>query len=144
MFQLAVFSGLSARFARLGATVVGVDLSAEGLKRTQELVEKEGGQFHAYECDISVPERVYKLANQVEREVGFISILVNNAGVVTGKMFLNTDEKDITRTFNVNTFANFWVSHFGTCRRFVNQFGDSASRRSTKVDFRLKFLEQSF
>lgn len=56
-----------------------------------------------------MPEKVYKLANQVEREVGFIAILVNNAGVVTGKMFLNTDEKDIQRTFNVNTFANFWV-----------------------------------
>lgn len=102
--------GLSIRFARLGATVVGVDLNPEGLKKTQELVENEDGQFHYYQCDISVADNVYKMANQVEREVGFISILVNNAGVVTGKMFLNTDEKDIMRTFSVNTYANFWVS----------------------------------
>ena len=87
-----------------------MDLSAEGLEKTQQLVEKEGGEFHAYQCDISVPDAVYKLALQVKREVGFVSILVNNAGVVTGKHFLNIDEKDIIKTFNVNTFANFWVS----------------------------------
>ena len=103
--------GLSIRFARLGATVVGVDLNVDGLKHTQELVEKEDGQFHYYQCDISVPDNVYKMANQVEREVGFISILVNNAGVVTGKYFLNIDEKDVYKTFGVNTFANFWVSN---------------------------------
>ena len=102
--------GLAIRFARLGATVIGVDLSLDGLKQTQELVEKEDGQFHFYVCDISIPDSVYKMANQIEREIGFVSILVNNAGVVTGKLFLNTNEKDIIKTFNVNTFANFWVS----------------------------------
>lgn len=101
--------GLSVRFARLGANVVGVDRSLEGLKKTEELVEKEEGQFYAYECDISMAENVYKMANQVEREVGFISILVNNAGVVTGRHFLSTTEKDVYKTFSVNTYANFWV-----------------------------------
>jgi len=106
--------GLSIKFAKLGATVVGVDLNLDGLKGTAELIEKNDGQFHYYECDISIPDNVYKMANQVEREIGFISILVNNAGVVTGKYFLNTNEKDVYKTFGVNTFAPFW-----TCKAFL-------------------------
>lgn len=76
--------GLSRRFANLGATVVGLDLNIEGLQRTNKLIESDGGKFHFYECDVSVPENVYEIANRVKSEIGFISILVSNAGVVTG------------------------------------------------------------
>lgn len=35
--------------------------------------------------------------------------MVNNAGVVKGKLLLDLDEADIRNTFNVNTLAQFWV-----------------------------------
>lgn len=47
---------------------------------------------------------------QVKREVGDVSILVNNAGIVTGKKFMDAPDSLIEKTVEVNTMAHFWVS----------------------------------
>lgn len=48
---------------------------------------------------------------QVKREAGDISILVNNAGIVTGKKFMDAPDSLIEKTLEVNTMAHFWVSN---------------------------------
>lgn len=47
---------------------------------------------------------------QVKREVGDVSILVNNAGIVTGKKFMDAPDSLIEKTVEVNIMAHFWVS----------------------------------
>lgn len=47
---------------------------------------------------------------QVKREVGDVSILINNAGIVTGKNFMDAPDSLIEKTLEVNTMAHFWVS----------------------------------
>lgn len=37
-------------------------------------------------------------------------MLINNAGVVSGRAFLDTPDHLIERSFNVNILAHFWVS----------------------------------
>lgn len=40
-------------------------------------------------------------------------MLINNAGVVSGRALLDTPDDLIERSFNVNVLAHFWVmSHF--------------------------------
>lgn len=39
-----------------------------------------------------------------------VSILINNAGIVTGKKFMETADELIIKTMEVNTMAHFWVS----------------------------------
>ena len=41
---------------------------------------------------------------------GQVTILVNNAGMVTGKLLMDIPDKLIEKTFEVNTLAHFWVS----------------------------------
>lgn len=50
------------------------------------------------------------LAERVQREVGPVHILVNNAGVLICKNFLEHTEHDIRRTLEVNVTSQFWVS----------------------------------
>ena len=38
-----------------------------------------------------------------------VTILVNNAGVLTGKQLMDCTDHQIQLTFNVNTLALFWV-----------------------------------
>lgn len=54
---------------------------------------------------------IFLCSMQVKREVGDISILVNNAGIVTGKKFMDAPDSLIEKTVEVNTMAHFWVSH---------------------------------
>lgn len=51
---------------------------------------------------------------QVKREAGDVSILVNNAGIVTGKKFMDAPDSLIEKTLEVNTMAHFWVSNSRT------------------------------
>lgn len=39
-------------------------------------------------------------------------MLINNAGVVSGRALLDTPDHLIERSFNVNVLAHFWVSYY--------------------------------
>lgn len=47
---------------------------------------------------------------QVRSEVGDVTVLVNNAGIVSGKTFSEVSDKLAELTFQVNTIAHFWVN----------------------------------
>ena len=102
---------LAVRFAKLGAKVVIWDLNQVGLDETCRLVKQvKDGQVYSYICDVSDRSAVYDTANRVRQEVGVVTILVNNAGIVSGKRFLETPDDKIVKTFEVNAISHFWVS----------------------------------
>lgn len=107
---------MAIRFAKLGAKVVIWDLNLAGLEETAKMIEElrskreNVGKCHYYQVDISNRFGVYAAAERVKQEIGTVSILVNNAGVVTGKRFLECTDEQIIKTFDVNTLAHFWVS----------------------------------
>jgi len=49
---------------------------------------------------------------QIKNDIGFVDILINNAGIVTGKSILDLEEEAVFRTFNVNVISHFWVCVF--------------------------------
>ncbi|NWQ85915.1 RDHE2 dehydrogenase, partial [Burhinus bistriatus] len=101
---------LSLKFASLGATVILWDINQEGLKETSRLARENGaGRVHCYICDCSKRQDVYRVADQVKKEVGDVSILVNNAGIVTGKRFIDCPDSLVEKTMEVNTMAHFWT-----------------------------------
>jgi all-trans-retinol dehydrogenase (NAD+) len=100
---------LSLRFAKLGANVVIWDINTDGLAKVKKEVEANGAKCWTYKCDISKREETYKVAKEVQKEAGDVTILVNNAGIVSGKKFLETPDEKIEATFNVNTVAHFWM-----------------------------------
>ncbi|XP_062489338.1 epidermal retinol dehydrogenase 2-like [Pezoporus occidentalis] len=101
---------LSLKFANLGATVVLWDINQEGLKETSKLVKENGVvRVHSYVCDCSNRQDVYRVADQVKKEVGDVSIVVNNAGVVTGKRFIDSPDSLVEKTMEVNIMAHFWT-----------------------------------
>nr|CAB3265922.1 epidermal retinol dehydrogenase 2 [Phallusia mammillata] len=102
---------LSIEFAKLGCSVVGWDISTDGLSKTGSLMsdERMTSQWHPYKCDITDRHRVYEVAEKVQEDVGCVDILINNAGIVTGKKFLDCRDEMIIKTMEVNTIAHFWT-----------------------------------
>ncbi|NWS73843.1 RDHE2 dehydrogenase, partial [Crotophaga sulcirostris] len=101
---------LSLKFARLGATVVLWDINEEGLKETKRLIAGDGAvRVQCYICDCSKRQDVYRVADQVKKEVGDVTILINNAGVVIGKKFLDCPDSLLEKTMEVNIMAHFWT-----------------------------------
>lgn len=100
---------LSLRLANLGAIVVVWDINKQGIEETVKLVQASGGTCYGYLCDLCDREDVYKKASILRNEVGRVSILINNAGIVTGQKFLDTPDKMIIRTMDVNIMSHFWT-----------------------------------
>lgn len=49
------------------------------------------------------------MAHQVKKEVGDVSILINNAGIVTGKKFLDCPDELMEKSLDVNFKAHLWT-----------------------------------
>ncbi|XP_036032955.1 short-chain dehydrogenase/reductase family 16C member 6 [Onychomys torridus] len=106
---------LAMHFARHGAILVLWDINQEGNMETCRLAKEKGGvKVLAYKCDCSDRKEVYRVADQVREEVGDVTILINNAGVVTGKPFLDIPDHMVEKSFLVNAISHFW-----TCKAFL-------------------------
>lgn len=100
---------MAIRFAQLGAHVVVWDINKSGLDETIKLIKHYDVTVKSYVCDITDRHAVYETAAKVKQDIGDVTVLVNNAGVVTGKKFLDMPDEKILQTFHVNTISHFWT-----------------------------------
>ncbi|XP_030630230.1 short chain dehydrogenase/reductase family 16C, member 5a [Chanos chanos] len=101
---------MALEFARMDVVLVLWDINLEGVKETTLQAKERGAdRIHYYQCDCSNRAEVYRVADQVKSEVGDVSILINNAGIVTGKKFMDTPDALIEKTMEVNTMAHMWT-----------------------------------
>ncbi|XP_012339338.1 epidermal retinol dehydrogenase 2 isoform X1 [Apis florea] len=98
------------RLANLGAIVIVWDVNKAGMEETVKLVQAAGGTCYGYVCDLCDKEDIYKKAELVRKEVGKVTILINNAGVAQGLKFLDSPDKLLTRTMDVNVMSHFWTT----------------------------------
>uniref|UniRef100_A0A668U1G9 Short-chain dehydrogenase/reductase 3 n=1 Tax=Oreochromis aureus TaxID=47969 RepID=A0A668U1G9_OREAU len=97
-------------FAKEGAHLVLWDCNAAANEQTARLVRELGVRVHTYTVDLSKRQSIYETANRVRTEVGHVSILVNNAGVVAGRRLLDCPDELLERTLLVNCHALFWMT----------------------------------
>jgi len=100
---------MACEFAAKGATIVSWDINPQWNLETQEIVEKQGGTFKPYTVNVCDKHAVLQCAERVRREVGEVDILINNAGVVSGRQLTDLTEANIRKTFEVNVIAHFWT-----------------------------------
>jgi 3-oxoacyl-[acyl-carrier protein] reductase len=87
--QIAVVTGsgkgigaaIAYRLAAMGATVVVSGRTRSYLEKVAGGITKAGGKAVVAECDVSKLDSVEAMAQKVERELGKIHVLVNNAGI---------------------------------------------------------------
>lgn len=97
------------KLAKLGAKLVLVDIDSVSNEKTANEIMANGGFARTFTCDLSDQAKIYAVADEIKRTVGNVQILINNAGIVTGKKFLESSDSAIERTFKVNTLAHFWL-----------------------------------
>ncbi|MBN1142818.1 MAG: SDR family oxidoreductase [Bacteroidales bacterium] len=71
------------------------------------------GKVTTYQVDISNMEQVTSVAHAVKANQGGVDLLINNAGIVVGKLFQDHSIQDITRTMDINSLAPMAITrHF--------------------------------
>ncbi|MCU1425415.1 MAG: putative short chain dehydrogenase [Microbacteriaceae bacterium] len=104
--------GMGALYARRavaeGATVVLWDVDAPLLA---EVAAELGPQARPYVVDLSDQKDIARAAALVRAEVGDPVVVINNAGIVRGKLFVDHDhDADIELTMRVNALAPMHVT----------------------------------
>ena len=85
-------------FAKQGAEVHIVELTAESAKVAVDEIEANGGKVVAHACNVANQQDVLATFEKI----GAIHLLVNNAGIAHVGKADNTAEADFDRTINVN------------------------------------------
>ncbi|XP_005517199.1 PREDICTED: epidermal retinol dehydrogenase 2-like [Pseudopodoces humilis] len=103
------------KLAPLGVTLVLWDIDDEGNKETSRLAQQNGAnRVFTYHCDCSSREDVYEQADKVRKEVGDVTILINNVGIMIGKKFCEFTDEEFEKTLRINFFSQVW-----TCKAFL-------------------------
>nr|CAD7570469.1 unnamed protein product [Timema californicum] len=100
---------LALQFAMLGSTVVCWDINEDNNKKTVDELVHLGYKAHAYNCDVSSREQVFKIAREVKEKVGDVTVVVNNAGIMPCHPFMAHNSQEIQRIFDINVMAHFWM-----------------------------------
>jgi len=100
---------LALRLANAGASLVLWDIDQAGLDKAQSELATAGHAADIFVCDLSSRQEIAAKAAQTLADGGPIDILINNAGIVSGKSLLDLSDQEIERTFQVNTLALFWT-----------------------------------
>lgn len=95
--------------ARRGSRVSLLDRDAKGLGEVCEAILAQRGDAEGFVVDLSDRSAVQAICAEVRQHRGVVGILINNAGIVSGKTLLECSDEAIERTFQVNVLANFWT-----------------------------------
>lgn len=91
-------------FHRLGATVGLSDMRREGM---EALADELGERVHLFTCNLAEPEAASNLAEEAEKAMGRIDILINNAGLTRDTLALRMKDEDWQLVLDVNLTAAF-------------------------------------
>ena len=86
-------------------SLIIVDINQTGLEETHAELSSFGKEIGIYRCDIADVEQIIDTADKIKQDFGKIDILINNAGIVTGKYFHEHTHIDIRKSLLVNAAA---------------------------------------
>jgi 3-oxoacyl-[acyl-carrier protein] reductase len=104
--------GIGAAIADLlaaqGATVYGTATSDSGAKAIGERLAAHGG--HGRVLDVTQPEAIDALVDEIGKAAGAVSILVNNAGITRDQLLMRMKEDDWSAIIDTNLTSVFRTS----------------------------------
>ncbi|NXU54662.1 DHB11 dehydrogenase, partial [Turnix velox] len=97
-------------FAKRQSRLVLWDINKASVEATAAECQKLGATVQAFVVDCSKREEIYSTAEKMKKTIGDVSILVNNAGVITPADLLSTQDQQIEKMFEVNILAHMWTT----------------------------------
>ena len=95
------------KVAKVGGIPILVARGIGKLEATKALIERQGGEAHAYQCDLSDLHAIDKLTKQIGEDHDRVDFVVNNAGRSIRRSLKLSEDRfhDFERTMQLNYFG---------------------------------------
>ena len=97
------------QFAAQGAKVIIADIDTVRAKQLAQEITESKQQAMWIHCDVTSVESVNAAADSARSKFGSPTILINNAGIISGKPITELSIENIERTFKVNAISHFYT-----------------------------------
>ncbi len=119
--------GLGRQFARVlaerGAAVVLAARQTDKLKALEQEIKDKGGRAVAVQMDVTDLASMAAALDQAEAALGPITVLINNAGVATEKLAVDTSEADWDKVIGANLKGAYFLATEVARRMIARQQG---------------------
>ena len=116
------------RFLEEGARVVVLDFNDEGLRRIEKLLPSLSGTISA---DVSDADAVARAFGELDRLLGGLDVLINNAGISAPRPFVDITPEQWRRMIDVNLNGVFFVAQQAARRMLAGDGGVIVNMGST-------------
>ncbi|MGD9763311.1 MAG: SDR family NAD(P)-dependent oxidoreductase [Candidatus Binatia bacterium] len=113
---------LSVQLAQSGARLLLADINQAACGETADLVAQRGGRAETMVLDVSDAPQVERLAEAADRSLGYVDLVVNNAGVAVGGGVGETPVEDWQWVMSINLWGVIYGCHYFV-PRLVRQGG---------------------
>jgi NADP-dependent 3-hydroxy acid dehydrogenase YdfG len=116
ILTVPVGRGVAFEYARLGATIIILDILDDTLSATASEARKLGYNVYPFVCDVSSNTAVEELGAKIIKEIGLPDILYNNAVVMPHTSIKNMDIVAIRYGLDVSV-----LGYLRIVKAFVNE-----------------------
>lgn len=101
---------MAKRLAADGMRIAVADIELEAANRTAAAIVEQGGEAKGFEVDVADEASVEACVNEIRASLGAITVLVNNAGVISVSLVRDLDAAEWDRIIAVNLRGPFLCS----------------------------------
>ncbi|KAI1266128.1 hypothetical protein F5Y18DRAFT_21847 [Xylariaceae sp. FL1019] len=112
--EVIVITGGTSGLGLLIAEVYGMRGATVAVLDTKPLEHTEARGITYYQCDVTDKTQIARVADEIERELGTPTVLINNAAIVIGKKLLDMSIDEVDKSLRTNL-----LSHFYTIKTFL-------------------------
>jgi 3-oxoacyl-[acyl-carrier protein] reductase len=95
---------LALAFARKGAKLALIDLSAEDLAQTATECAAAGSEARSYACNVTREEDVVATMNAITADFGALDVMLNNAGIVKDGLLVKVKDGAVVGKMSLDQF----------------------------------------
>lgn len=101
---------MATALAEAGATIVFNDIKQEFVDKGLAAYSEKGIKAHGYVCDVTDELGINQMVAQIEKEVGVIDILFNNAGIIKRIPMIEMTAAEFREVIDIDLNAPFIVA----------------------------------
>ena len=101
---------IATAFAEAGAKIAFNDIKQELVDKGLNSYKEKGINAKGYVCDVTKEEQVQEMVGKIEKDLGPINILVNNAGIIKRIPMCEMKAEEFRQVIDVDLNAPFIVS----------------------------------